>query len=284
MGRAHDVPLPSSVAGLRGAAWVRRIVSAGLLVPTFVAAVLWGPPWVFTVLVLSVAALGQWEFTRMFRRAGIAAFPVLGLVGGLAVSGSFLVPEAIPAALTAVVLAVLGAGLARRDSASWQPAAVTLVGICYVNLLLGHALWLRGLADGLEWVLFLVAVTWAGETAAYALGSTLGRHQLAPQLSPRKTVEGAVAQLAAAAVAGALVHALLLPGRPAGEGVGLGLLLGAVGQVGDLVESLLKRSVGAKDSGLIIPGHGGILDRVDGLLFCTPVLFYCLAHAKAVAG
>jgi phosphatidate cytidylyltransferase len=284
MGRAHDVPLPSSVAGFQGGAWGRRIASAGLLVPAFVAVVLWGPPWAFTVLVLSVAASGQWEFTRMFRRAGIGVFPVLGLVGGLAVSASFLAPAAVPAALSAAVLAVLGAGLARRDALSWEPAAVTLFGICYVNLLLGHALWLRGLADGLEWVLFLVAVTWAGETAAYAVGSTLGRHKLAPQLSPRKTVEGALAQLVAAPAAGVLAHALLLPGRPSAEGLGLGLLLGAVGQVGDLVESLLKRSVGTKDSGLLIPGHGGILDRVDGLLFCTPVLYYCLTHGRAVAG
>jgi phosphatidate cytidylyltransferase len=284
MGRAHGVPLPSSVAGFRDGSWGRRVASAGLLVPPFVAIAVWGRPWVWALLVLGVAALGQWEFTRMFRRAGVGAFPVLGLVGGFAVSASFLVPEAVPIALTLVVLVVLGAGLASRDSIAWEPAAVTLVGICYVNLLLGHALWLRELADGAQWVLFLVAVTWAGETAAYAVGSTLGRHRLAPHLSPRKTVEGAGAQLVAAAVVGTIVHALLLPGRPAWEGVGLGLLLGVVGQIGDLVESLLKRSVGAKDSGVVIPGHGGVLDRVDGLLFCTPVLFYCVAHGRAVAG
>jgi phosphatidate cytidylyltransferase len=249
-----------------------------------VAVVLWGPPWVWALLVLGVAAVGQWEFTRMFRRAGVAAFRILGLVGGLTVSASFLAPGTVPVALTLVVIAVLAAGVTRRESIAWEPAAVTLLGICYVNLLLGHALWLRGLSDGVGWVLFLVAVTWVGETAAYAVGSTLGRHKLAPQLSPGKTVEGALAQLVASAVAAVIAHALLLPGRPAWEGAALGLVLGVVAQVGDLVESSLKRSVGAKDSGVVIPGHGGILDRVDGLLLCTPVLFYCVAHGRSPAG
>jgi phosphatidate cytidylyltransferase len=284
MGRADGVPLSTPVARSAGAPWVRRVLSASLLLPPFVAIVLWGPAWVWTLLVLGVATLGQWEFTRMFRRAGVGAFPVLGLVGGLAVSASFLAPDAVPVALTLVVIAVLAAGVAGRPSIAWEPAAVTLMGICYVNLLLGHALWLRGLSDGVAWVLFLVAVTWVGETAAYAVGSSLGQHKLAPRLSPGKTVEGAVAQLVASAVAAVIVHALLLPGRPAWEGAGLGVLLGVVAQIGDLVESLLKRSVGAKDSGVVIPGHGGLLDRVDGLLFCTPVLFYCVAHGRPPAG
>jgi phosphatidate cytidylyltransferase len=284
MGRAHGVPLCTSVAGSASAPWVRRVLSATLLLPPFAAVVVWGPPWVWDLLVLGVSALAQWEFTRMFRRGGVGAFPVLGLCGGLAVSASFLIPDGVPVALTLVVLAVLAAGITARESIAWEPAAVTLVGVCYVNLLLGHAVWLRGLHEGVAWVLFLVTVTWVGETAAYAVGSALGRHKLAPRVSPGKTVEGAVAQLTASAVAAVIAHALLLPGRPAWQGAGLGLLLGVVAQVGDLVESLLKRSIGAKDSGEIIPGHGGILDRVDGLLFCTPVLFYCVAPGRPFAG
>lgn len=284
MGRAHGVPLPASMAGREGIQWVRRILSAVLLLPLLVAVVVWGPPWVFATVVLGVGALGQWELIRMFRRAGIEAFPRLGVAGGLVVSASFLVPGAVPAALTLVVLVVLSAGLGRPGGAAWEPAAVTLVGICYVNLLLGHALWLRSLPAGVEWVLFLVAVTAAGETAAYVVGSTMGRRKLAPRLSPRKTVEGALAQVVLATVAAVVAQRLLLPGQPAWAMAGLGVVLGVVGQVGDLVESLLKRSVGAKDSGMVIPGHGGVLDRVDGLLFCSPVLFYCVSHGRTFAG
>jgi len=260
--------------------WGRRVLSAALLLPLFVTALVWGPPWVFGALVLGVGALGQWEFTRMFRRAGVEAFPVLGLVGGVLVSGSFFARDALPLALTAAILMVMAGALWLGRAVAWEPAGATVLGICYVNVLIGHAIWLRALPEGVEWILFLVGVTWAGETAAYAVGSAMGRHPLVPRISPRKTVEGAAAQLGAATLAAVVVHRLLLPERPAVEAPILGLLLGVVGQVGDLVESLLKRSVRAKDSGVVIPGHGGVLDRIDGLLFCAPVLFYCLTHGR----
>lgn len=284
MGRVQDVPLSAPVTGAAGTQWVRRVLSAALLLPLFLAVVVWGPPWLFALIVLGVVGLAQWEFAALFRRAGVAASPLLGVGGGLVVTASFLVPDAVPMALALVVLGVLGASLAGGPPIAWQPSAVTLLGICYVGFLLGHALWLRNVPSGMEWVLFLVAVTWCGESAAYAVGSAFGRHRLAPRLSPRKTVEGAAGQLVAAVVVAAIAQPILLAEWPWWEVVGLGAVLGVVGQVGDLVESLLKRSVGAKDSGAAIPGHGGILDRVDGLLFCTPVLFYCVAHGQAIAG
>jgi phosphatidate cytidylyltransferase len=109
---------------------------------------------------------------------------------------------------------------------------------------------------------------------AYVVGSTLGRHKLAPVISPRKTVEGAVAQVAASVLTGAALGAWLLPGCGMTAALAGGALLGVVGQVGDLAESVLKRSVGTKDTGGIIPGHGGLLDRIDSLLFNLPAFFY----------
>ena len=117
----------------------------------------------------------------------------------------------------------------------------------------------------------------AGETAAYLVGSTAGRHRLAPLVSPKKTVEGAVAQLVVSVLAAVIAHAWFFHALGLARRGGVGLVLGVSGQIGDLVESALKRSVGTKDTGSLIPGHGGMLDRIDGLLFNTPVLFYCAA-------
>jgi phosphatidate cytidylyltransferase len=149
-----------------------------------------------------------------------------------------------------------------------------------VNWLLGHAVELHGLAGGLHWIWLLVLVTWVGETSAYFVGSMLGRRKLAPAISPKKTVEGALAQLVISPLAALAAQPWLGSTLTAAEAVGLGLVLGVVGQVGDLVESALKRSVGAKDAGQLIPGHGGILDRLDGLLFNTPVVFYYVAYTR----
>jgi phosphatidate cytidylyltransferase len=240
---------------------------------------------VFLAMVVLVSGLAQWEFTRMFRRAGIPAFSWVGLGAGLVVTASFAMPAAQVPALSAALLAVLVAGLVHRDGrgCAWEPAAVTLLGIGYVNWLLGHALWLRRLEAGVEWVLLLVWVTWLGETAAYLVGSAMGRRPLAPAVSPKKTVEGAVAQLIVSVLAAVAAPGWLVGSLARGEAVGIGLALGVVGQVGDLVESWLKRSVGTKDAGRLIPGHGGMLDRVDGLLFNTPVLFYYVAYGRSLA-
>jgi phosphatidate cytidylyltransferase len=145
----------------------------------------------------------------------------------------------------------------------------------YVGWLLGFAILLHQTSPvGDELVLFVVGVTWAGETAAYLVGSTLGRRKLAPLISPRKTVEGAVAQVVSSIVTAAVLGAWLLPACGAGVALGAGALLGVVGQLGDLAESAIKRSAGTKDTGGLIPGHGGVLDRIDSLLFNLPALYY----------
>ena len=160
-----------------------------------------------------------------------------------------------------------------------------MFGICYVNWLIGYGFWLRDLELGKEWVLLLVWVTWLGETAAYLVGTAIGRHPLAPTISPKKTMEGALAQLIVSVLAALLARVWFFPVLSAENAVVVGVLLGIAGQVGDLVESALKRSVGTKDTGRLIPGHGGMLDRIDSLLFNTPVLYfyvYATAQMKAI--
>ena len=272
-----DAPLPS-----RGAALLKRGLSTLVLLPVFVWIVMGAPIWVFGATVVLVASLGQWELTGMFERAGIRVFRALGLVGGTLVTASFALPISERFAFTGVLLLTLCAMLwpPREGHIDWQGMTVTAFGIAYVNWLLGYAFWLRDLQAGKEWVLLLVLVTWLGETAAYLVGSALGRHALAPLISPKKTVEGAAAQLVVSVVAALIARAWFFPALPLSGAVLVGLMLGVVGQVGDLVESALKRSVGVKDTGRLIPGHGGMLDRVDALLFNAPMVFLYIKFAR----
>ena len=287
MSQAQRVPLPRPVEQAVPAhhgGLMRRLLSTLLLLPLFVWMVVDGPVWLFGAVMVLVGALGQWEFTGMFERAGVPSFRVLGLVGGSLVTASFALPVSERVAFTAVLLALLGIGLLRAPSGrpAWEPVAVTLLGIGYVNWLLGYTFWLRDLEAGREWILLLVSVTWLGETAAYLVGSTLGRHKLAPVVSPRKTVEGALAQLVVSALAALGARATFFPALSLESAIAVGLLLGVVGQAGDLLESAIKRSVGTKDTGRLIPGHGGMLDRVDSLLVNTPVLFYYATYARSL--
>jgi phosphatidate cytidylyltransferase len=286
MSEARGVPMPAPVDTHRSSRMgelTRRILSTTVLLPVFVWTLLGAPAWVFTVMIVGVGMLANWEFTRMFERAGVPVLRDAGLIWGGLVTLAFARPDRAGAAFAVVVIGLLVASLDRGSAgpARWQRVAITLLGVCYVNWLLGHTISLRALPDGVHWILLLVWVTWLGETAAYAVGSLIGRHKLAPGISPGKTVEGAVAQLAASLLAALTAGGWLFPGLRLRDAIVVGLLLGVLGQVGDLVESALKRSVGTKDTGQVIPGHGGILDRIDGLLFNAPALFYYVTYGRA---
>jgi phosphatidate cytidylyltransferase len=272
-----DARAPSPAAAL-----LRRVLSTLVLLPVILAIVLVGPLWLFAATIVVIAAAGQWEFTGMFERAGIRTLRLIGLAGGIVVTASFAMPVSERIVFTAVLLGMLTTALWRPHGArvAWEPVAITVFGICYVNWLLGYGFWLRDLPSGKEWVLLLVWVTWLGETAAYLVGASIGHRLLAPVISPKKTLEGAAAQLVVSIAAAVVGQAWFFPALSREEAVVVGALLGVVGQVGDLVESALKRSVGTKDTGHLIPGHGGMLDRVDSLLFNTPVLFYYAAHVR----
>jgi len=198
------------------------------------------------------------------------------MIAGALVTMSFLFPSLISPVLFVAVagLCAWAVGQSMRKGPDWGPIAITLFGLVYVSWFFGHAIELRALPNGVEWIFLLAWITWVGESAAYFVGSTMGRIRLSPRISPAKTVEGAVAQLTASVLAGIVAHYWFFPGLPPAHAVMAGLLLGVIGQVGDLVESILKRSARAKDTGGLIPGHGGLLDRLDSLLFNTPTLFY----------
>jgi len=278
---AVAIPADVTVDGLGGRGMVRRLASAIVLLPVFVLIVVKAPAFLFNGLVVIASAVALWELTRLFELGGRPVYRVPAVVAGTAVTAAFGVsrtaePFALPTlALALAVLGVLAVPIFRGAAPSTEPAANTLLAVMYVGWLLGYGILLHGASPrGDELVLFVVGVTWVGETMAYVVGSTLGRHKLAPVISPRKTVEGAVAQVIASVLTGLALGAWLLPGCGLWVALAAGALLGVVGQVGDLTESVIKRSVGTKDTGGIIPGHGGVLDRIDSLLFNLPAAFY----------
>jgi phosphatidate cytidylyltransferase len=228
------------------------------------------------------AAVGLHEFYRMARSGGARPAAAVGIVlGSVAVMGDFYGARsgeglAIYAALC--VLVVLTARLFSRGPVEGAGAdiAATLAGILYVALLLGFQPAIQAGYRGRYWLLFLYFVIWASDTGAYYVGTAFGRHRLYERISPKKSVEGLVGGTAASMLVALLCSFWLLPGLGAGEALVLGAVLALVGTVGDLAESMIKRSVGVKDSGALIPGHGGLLDRMDSLLFAAPVLFFYL--------
>jgi len=289
--RAATVSMTVLGAGIPPA-W-KRVASSIVLVPAFVWVAAGAPKWVFQALVIVVSAVACRELVRMLDRAGrpiharlaVVVCAVLtastvtgpsgveGLGGGLA--GWMPAPDLV---LTVGAALILSAPLARGGRPDVARTAYTLLAVVYVGWLLGYTIRLHWLADGAARVLFLAGVTWSGESAAYLLGSAIGRHQLAPVVSPRKTVEGSIAQLVVSVAAGFLLGAWLLPWCPGTVSAAAGALLGVVGQLGDLAESAIKRSAGTKDTGALIPGHGGMLDRIDSLLFNAPAFYFYSLH------
>jgi phosphatidate cytidylyltransferase len=230
-------------------------------------------------VIASVAAL--WELTRSMERADRPVYSRLAIVGGTLVTTTFAAsrlvsPLSLPTLALTVAIAVVLITPIFQQQPSIDAVANTLLAILYIGWLLGFGILLHHTSPlGDELVLFVVGVTWVGETSAYLVGSAVGKHPLTV-ISPKKTVEGAVAQIIASVATGALLGRWLLPTCWAGIGIAGGALLGVVGQFGDLAESAIKRSVGTKDTGGLIPGHGGVLDRIDSLLFNLPA-FYCFS-------
>ena len=256
----------------------KRLLTSAVALPLLTLVILKGGRTGFTLLVGLTAAVGLLEYHALFlsRESGVAKG--IGLILGLAVIGSFYTKD-VGATSGILFLAFLGSAVVClvRFRPGGSMAVVLygqVTGLVYVPFLLGHLILIRDWNKGIMWAFFVLAVLFAGDTAAYYVGKAFGRHKLSPNISPGKTVEGALGGLAANLLVGVSFKTWWLPELPWVFCVGLVLLMGVVGQVGDLVESMLKRSVDSKDSGGVLPGHGGVLDRVDGLLFAAPALYY----------
>jgi phosphatidate cytidylyltransferase len=260
----------------------KRVISGLLFLPIFYL-VTWrlSPPY-FTAVLLIAVAVGQYEFYRMARARGINPNAILGSVMGALIVLEFYRPvltaEGKVLFVTGCMLLIMLTRLFSRRPADGaiEDIASTFLGVFYVSLLFAFQVWIITGAEGRRWIVFLYFVIWASDIGAYAIGIPFGRHRLYEKISPKKSIEGLIGSFAASAGMALLWRVLFMPSMGLGETVMLGLLLAVVGTLGDLTESLFKRAAGVKDSGGIIPGHGGILDRMDSMMFAAPVLYYYL--------
>ncbi len=249
-----------------------RILTAVFGLALVIGVVGLGPAWLFVVVAAAVSALALDEFLALdaARRGGRVGRWFLLI--GAGVTASFALDPGAPVwALALGVLILLTAALARSPGATADRVMGGATGLAYVSILMGFLVLLPRDA------LFpLLGIVWAGDTGAYYGGRLLGRRRLAPVISPAKTVEGAAAGALASLAAGVLLMRVSMQAEWTPILTGVVLLTAAAGQVGDLAESALKRAAGVKDSSRRLPGHGGVLDRIDSLLFAGPVFHMCL--------
>ena len=260
--------------------YLKRWITGLIALPFLAFFIYRGEAW-FCLLVAAAAELGMWEYFRIVLKQEEKIFSPLPLLGFLTVGGLLWTAfKGAPGLMAAVLAFNLMAGglVAILQYGSHPETLKTLakqaLGVVYVPLFISFLVLIRNDANGMGWIFFLLFIVFAGDTSALYVGSFYGRHKLIPTVSPGKTIEGSLGGLAANLIFGALAKALFLPGLTWPQALFYSLLIGAAGQVGDLFESVLKRSSQVKDSGVLLPGHGGILDRIDALLFAAPVAYF----------
>ena len=248
-----------------------RIVTALLLIPFIVWVTLASPQWVFVAVLAITGLLAYSEFDHLTAASGIARAGLPGMAAGLVL---LLAPNP---AVVIVLIALFGLTLALRVNnfaAAMAAAGAFTLGIIYIFGAWRCAADLRAIDH--HWLLFAMLLSWAGDTAAFYVGKAFGKHKMAPHVSPGKTWEGAAGSVAGAMLVGGIYAHYLIP--QASPILALSLAAGGniAGQLGDLCESALKRGAGVKDSGTLLPGHGGWLDRLDSSLFSVPVVYALL--------
>lgn len=272
-----------SLLDKRGSIWIRLLTAIVLVPVVFVLVLVPSLRIGFVLFAAIMAAIGVWEYFGLVRALEIKAAPVPGMVFGMALviaagwHGKDGVPHPAMLWMTLVFAAcMLTLGLVHLffDRQTLAGLAASVLGVIYVGGGAAHVVLLHGLAP--RRVVFLLVTIILSDTGAYFAGKRFGRHKLAPRVSPKKTWEGALGGLVAAALGGAALYPVYFPissWMMAAYAL-LAVVIAVFGQLGDLMESMLKRDAGIKDSGSIFPGHGGVLDRCDSILFAAPALYY----------
>ena len=251
-----------------------RVATALVLIPIFLYVVLWSPQWAVLAVVAIVAALCFREFADLVAHHKIPKPGIFGYAAGLAV---LFLPTRDAAFVTLIAILAMALALRVTELTEALPAAGSLVvGVVYVFGSLRCGIELRAMS--VYWLFFGLSLNWVGDIAALYVGKMIGRHKLAPRVSPAKSWEGAVASVAGSVIYAAIYFPRLLPGVSLAEALALTAAANIAGQFGDLCESALKRGAGVKDSGTFLPGHGGWLDRVDSTLFALPVLYFVVSN------
>jgi phosphatidate cytidylyltransferase len=255
----------------------QRLISAVVALPVIGALILWSEPWGFGALMLVVAAIGLREYGAITlagadRRLRIGVIVLgVGLAAGLYALPAYAVVWMLAAFVGSAALVLFDPG---EIPGAGSRLGIAAFGVFYLGLLCAPmAILQRDAPHGRAWVMLAIALTFGNDTGAYFAGRGLGRHKLYPAVSPAKTVEGAVGGMLAGLLIMLGARALFVPWLTIKDCLVAALPAGVIGPIGDLVESLIKRAFGVKDSGKLIPGHGGMLDRIDALLFVSAWLY-----------
>jgi phosphatidate cytidylyltransferase len=255
---------------------MKRILTAVVLIPVFVWVILFAPFEAFRIALVIVGALAYVEFAKI---AGLRdAVPVWpGIAAGI------IVMYAREPGTILVLTALLGMGLALREQDlkdSLSSAAAFTLGVVYIFGAWRYAaeLWLMNP----HWLMFAMLLSWAGDAVALYVGKAFGKNKMAPRVSPAKTWEGAIGSMIGSLAGGVVYAYFLIPSAPIIQVLALAAVGNIAGQLGDLCESALKRGAGVKDSGTLLPGHGGWLDRIDSSLFAVPAVYALLFYAEPI--
>ena len=259
----------------------KRVITALWGIPLLITVVWFGEPW-FSLLVAIWGLLAVFEFYRLVTASRVSPLTYFGLIWTLLfiLSPHFDYDPLIPLLLTSIViLPLIWLVLRPQKEQAFASWAWTIAGILYVGWLLSYLVALKGLDAGRDWVFLGLFTTFASDASAFFVGRALGRHHLAPRISPGKTWEGTIAGVFGAIIVSLFLVTLL--GLPLSywQAILLGLVVSIFGQLGDLVESLFKRNMGVKESGKLLPGHGGALDRLDSVIFTSIVVYYYVSWA-----
>lgn len=248
---------------------MKRAVTAILLIAVAMYLVFWAPDWLFLVAACCMGLLCYWEYSGLVAAHGIPRPRLFGILAGLLI---LLWPEEVLTSLTLLTALALATALGHSDLRGVLPqVSCAFFGALYTFAPWRFATLLR--SESKHWLFFGLALNWAGDTVAYYIGRAFGKHQLAPVISPKKSWEGAAGSVLGSVIFGVMYMGYFEPRVPLWHIAGIAIAGNIAGQFGDLAESAMKRGAGVKDSGHMLPGHGGMLDRVDSSLFALPVVY-----------
>ena len=259
-------------------AHIQRWLTAVVAVPSLFAVMGFGSEAVFGLLMLVVVVLGVFEYNRLVFGMPFCWEKVEGLVPAILIPPAFFIGDAslVLGLVTLSLLAFFFLSLMRitNDRPDVVPVMKVVFGLLYIPLTLSHFIWLRRGDEGVAWIFFVIVLAFAGDVAAFYVGRTFGKRKLIPLVSSGKTIAGILGLVMGSTVCCLIYAYLFMPGLFWVHAAFLGFVGSILGQLGDLCESVIKRASGVKDSGAILPGHGGILDRLDCLIFIVPFVYY----------
>jgi phosphatidate cytidylyltransferase len=252
---------------------MKRLLTALALIPIVTWVILWANYWIFLAVLGVVALLCYYEYAGIAEGYGFGRLNILGYAAGVLLL--LWQGETWPLVTAMALVAVVAAMRAENLTKALPCAALLLMGVVYVFGCWKFALQLHEHYSH-HWLMYALLLNWAGDSGAYYVGRTFGKHKLAPRVSPKKSWEGSVASVVTSALIGGAYLVRFIPDTSVPAAIGLTVVANIAGQLGDLAESAIKRGASVKDSSGILPGHGGFLDRVDSTLFTLPVIYLWL--------